>query len=435
MSNSAERYGLRGAELEGSLRLARMRSRLVARMGRKALEAAFAKITEGEIVLVREDGGRRSFGQPSPLLPGVATITVADPRFYVSLAEGIVGASEAFMAGHWHCDDLALLVRILVRNDTARASFDGPVVKLSEPLRRCIELIRRGNSILGTRRSVRAHYDLGNDFFELFLDPSLTYSAGIFEREGVSMEEASLAKYDRLCRKLDLRPGDHLLEIGGGWGGMALYAASKYGCRVTTTTVSAAQHERACERVEEAHLESRVEVLFEDYRDLSGRYDKLVSIEMIEAVGHDLFDTFFRVCSERLEPHGLMALQAIAIRDSEYERARNTVDFVRKHIFPGGSIPSLQVISNCVASTGDMKIVHLEDITPHYAETLRRWRANFLAQRDAIAALGYSEEFLRMWEFYLAYCEGGFDAGRCASVQLLLAKPRSQRPPVMGAID
>jgi cyclopropane-fatty-acyl-phospholipid synthase len=435
MSNSADQSALRGANLEGSLRLPRSHSRLAARLGKKALYAAFATLTDGEIALVDEHGERREFGEPSALLPGMATITVDDPRFWGSLAQGVVGAGEAYMAGHWHCDDLALLTRILVRNDPARASFDGPLVKVSEPLRRLLEWIRGGNSIVGTRRSIRAHYDLGNDFFELFLDPSLTYSAGIFEREDASMEEASLAKYERLCRKLDLRPGDHLLEIGTGWGGMALHAAGKYGCRVTTTTVSAEQHERASERVEEARLSDRVTVLLEDYRDLSGRYDKLVSIEMIEAVGHEFFDTYFRVCSERLEPHGLMALQAIAIRDDEYERARRTVDFVRKHIFPGGSIPSLQVIGNCVATSGDMKIVHLEDMTPHYVTTLRRWREKFLANREKIAALGYSEDFLRMWEFYLAYCEGGFDAGRCASVQLLLAKPQSQRPPVMGSID
>jgi cyclopropane-fatty-acyl-phospholipid synthase len=420
---------------EGSAAPPGLRTRLAGRIGRRAFETAFSRLREGQVAVVDETGRRRVYGEPSPELPGIATLSIHDSRFYAGLLQGIIGAAEAFMAGHWSCDDLALLIRILVCNDEARDSFDGLVVKIAEPLRRLAERLRRGNTLSGSRGSIEAHYDLGNDFFESFLDPSLTYSAGIFEREGASMEEASLAKYDRLCRKLDLRPSDHVLEIGTGWGGFALHAANKYGCRVTTTTISQAQHERARERVDAAGLSDRVTLLLEDYRDLHGRYDKLVSIEMIEAVGHQHFDTFFRVCSERLEPHGLMALQAIAIRDDHYERARRTVDFTRKYIFPSGSLPSVQVMSNCIARTGDMRIVHLEDITPHYAETLRHWRERFLANRDAIGRLGYPEVFLRMWEFYLAYCEGGFAARRMASVQLLLAKPRSLRPPVLGVLD
>jgi len=407
-----------------------MHSQIANRMGRSALEGALARLNEGQVKLLDESGREQVFGEPSSELPGCATIRVEDPRFYASVLQGVMGAAESFMAGHWSCDDLALLVRILVRNDAARDSFDGLLVKISEPLRRSLELLRRKNTRWGSRRNIGAHYDLGNDFFEHFLDPTLTYSAGFFEREDASMEEASLAKYERLCRKLDLRPHDHVLEIGTGWGGFALHAASKYGCRITTTTISRAQHERAFERIAEAGLSDRVTLLLEDYRDLSGTYDKLVSIEMIEAVGHEHMDTYFRVCSERLAPHGMMALQAIAIADDQYERARRTVDFVRKYIFPGGSLPSIQIMSNCIARTGDMRMVHLEDITPHYGETLRRWRKRFLENRDAIRELGYSETFMRMWEFYLAYCEGGFDAGRSASVQLLLAKPRAARAPV-----
>jgi cyclopropane-fatty-acyl-phospholipid synthase len=346
----------------------------------------------------------------------------------------VVGAAEAYMAGYWSCDDIALLVRILLRNDSARGSFDGVVVKISEPVRRIVERLRKVNTLRGSRRNIEAHYDLGNDFYELFLDSTLTYSAGIFEGPDSSMEEASIAKYDRLCRKLDLGPKDHLLEIGTGWGGLAIHAAGGYGCRVTTTTISQEQHDLATERIGRAGQADRVNVLLADYRELSGRFDKLVSIEMIEAVGHEFFDTYFRVCSERLEPHGMMALQAIAIDDGEYERAKRTVDFVRKHIFPGGSLPSIEVMSRCIARTGDMRIVHLEDITPHYAETLRRWRQKFMDNREAVRELGYSEAFLRMWEFYLAYCEGGFDERRSKSVQLLLAKPQCRRPPVLGTL-
>ena len=425
----------RGSRLEGVLRLPMLRSRWAVRLGRQAMETAFSRIALGQVAVVDQAGQRQVFGAPSALLPGLPTIRVEDERFYSSLLQGVVGASEAYMAGHWSCDDLPLLIRILVRNDEARGSFDGWLVKLSEPARRVLERLRRGNTRHGSRESVEAHYDLGNDFFEAFLDPTLTYSAGIFLRPEASMEEASLAKYDRLCQKLDLRPSDHLLEIGTGWGGLALHAAGKYGCRVTTTTISPSQYEYACERVAQAGLADRVTLLLEDYRDVHGQYDKLISIEMIEAVGHEFFDTFFRVCSERLTPNGLMALQAIAISDREYERAKRTVDFVRKHIFPSGSLPSLEVMIDCVARTGDMRMVHLEDITPHYAETLRRWRQRFVANWETIRGMGYSETFMRMWEFYLVYCEGGFDAGRSTSLQLVLAKPDSQRSPLLGALS
>jgi cyclopropane-fatty-acyl-phospholipid synthase len=419
--------------LEGRLAIPKTPSRLAIRAGRRALGAVLERLQEGRVVLV-EEGREEGFGRSTEALPGEARITVEDPRFFASLVQGVVGASEAYMAGYWSCDDLAHLVRILLRNDVARGSFDGIVVKLSEPVRRIVERIRKANTRSGSRRNIEAHYDLGNDFYELFLDPTLTYSAGIFEAPDTSMEQASIAKYDRLCRKLDLGPKDHVLEIGTGWGGLALHAAGRYGCRVTTTTISKEQHALAAERVARAGLGDRVTLLLEDYRDLGGRFDKLVSIEMIEAVGHEFFDTYFQVCSERLEPHGMMALQAIAIDDGEYERARRTVDFVRKHIFPGGSLPSIEVMSRCIARTGDMRIVHLEDITPHYAETLRRWRQRFMGNLDAVRELGYSEPFLRMWEFYLAYCEGGFDERRSKSVQLLLAKPQCRRPPVLGTL-
>jgi cyclopropane-fatty-acyl-phospholipid synthase len=423
---------LRATLLEGRLAIPKSPSRLAVRAGRRALHTVLDRLQEGRVVLV-EDGREEGFGHSSQALPGEVRVTVEDPRFFSSLVQGVVGAAEAYMVGYWSCDDIALLVRILLRNDAARGSFDGVVVKLSEPVRRIVERMRKVNTRRGSRRNIEAHYDLGNDFYELFLDPTLTYSAGIFEALDASMEQASLAKYDRLCRKLDLGPKDHVLEIGTGWGGFAMHAASRYGCRVTTTTISREQHDLASERVARAGLESRVRLLLEDYRDLGGRFDKLVSIEMIEAVGHEFFDTYFQVCSERLEPHGMMALQAIAIDDGEYERARRTVDFVRKHIFPGGSLPSIEVMSRCIARTGDMRIVHLEDITPHYAETLRRWRQRFMSNLDAVRELGYSEAFLRMWEFYLAYCEGGFDERRSKSVQLLLAKPDCRRPPVLGA--
>ena len=434
MTDSHTTSGSRSTSLETGVGHTGRSSRIAAWAGRRALHAALGGLREGEVTLVEREG-ERVFGKPSDALPHGARIFVHDPRFYSSLAQGIVGASEAFMAGHWSCDDLTLVVRILLRNDDARGSFDGPLVKLTEPLRRFTELLRRANTRTGSRGNIAAHYDLGNDFFELFLDPTLTYSAGIFEGPEASMEDASRAKYDRLCRKLDLSKGDRLLEIGTGWGGMAIHAAGHYGCHVTTATISQEQHALARERIDAAGLSDRVTLLLEDYRDLEGRFDKLVSIEMIEAVGHEYLEGFFQVCSDRLEAWGLMALQVIAINDSQYERAKRTVDFVRKHIFPGGCLPSVEVMSRCAALTGDLSIVHLEDLTPHYSETLRRWRQRFFENRSAISDLGYSDAFLRMWEFYLGYCEGGFDERRSRSVQLVLAKPDWRRAlPAVGLL-
>ncbi len=265
-----------------------------------------------------------------------------------------------------------------------------------------------------------------------FSDPTMMYSSAVFERAGMTLEQASVAKLDRICRKLALNPGDHVLEIGTGWGGFALHAARHYGCRVTTTTISREQYELARARVAAAGLADRVELLLEDYRDLSGQYDKLVSIEMIEAVGHHYFDAYFRLCSGLLRPDGTMLLQAITIADQRYEAARKGVDFIKRYIFPGCCIPSVAVMSDAVARVTDMRLYHLEDIGPHYAITLARWRDNLLANLDQVRALGYPESFIRMWEFYFCYCEGGFDERVIGDVQMLLVKP-SARPQPVGA--
>jgi cyclopropane-fatty-acyl-phospholipid synthase len=253
----------------------------------------------------------------------------------------------------------------------------------------------------------------------------MMYSSAYFERADMSLEAASIAKLDRICRKLALSPADHVLEIGTGWGGFALHAARHYGCRVTTTTISREQHDLARERIAAAGLADRITLRLDDYRDLTGRYDKLVSIEMIEAVGHHYYDAFFRRCSELLEPHGVMLLQAITIADQQYEAARDSVDFIKRHIFPGCCIPSVGAISASVARASQLRIVDLEDIGPHYATTLARWRENMFAQLDRVRALGYSDTFIRMWEFYLCYCEGGFAEHALGDVQVVLEKPHA----------
>jgi cyclopropane-fatty-acyl-phospholipid synthase len=363
-----------------------------------------------------EPAGSRAYGPgPRP----VARLIVRDSRFYRAVAlGGHLGAVDAYLDGWWDTDDLTALVQLMVQNRAVLDSLETGWARLALPLRRAWHAWRR-NSRTGSRRNIAAHYDLGNEFFAEFLDDTLTYSCGIFERPDASLREASLAKYERLCRKLELGPGDHVLEIGSGWGGFALHAAGNHGCRVTTTTISREQHQLAVERVGAAGLADRVTVLLQDYRDLAGQYDKLVSIEMIEAVGHAFYRTFFRKCAELLKPGGRMALQAITIDPRFYHRARRDVDFIKRYIFPGANIPSVPVLRDAAERRAGLALVHLEDITPHYAETLKRWRENFLARWDRLRCLGFSEEFRRLWEFYFCYCEGGFRERFLGDVQML----------------
>jgi cyclopropane-fatty-acyl-phospholipid synthase len=286
------------------------------------------------------------------------------------------------------------------------------------------------NTLKGSRRNIGAHYDLGNELFELFLDETMMYSCGIFERPESSLKEASEAKLERICRKLQLKASDHVIEIGTGWGGFAIYAAKHFGCRVTTTTISQQQYDYALQRVREAGLEDRITLLFRDYRELEGQFDKLVSIEMIEAVGHEHFDTYFRKCSELLKADGMMLLQSITIADQRYPIAKKSIDFIQRYIFPGGCLPSVAALSDSVARKTDMRIYDLEDIGVHYATTLRIWRERFFARLEEVHRLGYPERFIRMWNYYLSYCEGGFRQQAIGTVQLLLTKPRSLREPI-----
>jgi cyclopropane-fatty-acyl-phospholipid synthase len=408
-------------------------SRPVQQLARRALLSALGRLEHGALV-VEDERETREFGKTCDEFPTPIRLDVRDAAFWPAvLFGGSMGGSDSYVRGDWRTSDLTAVIRLLLRNESVLGGFDAGLGRIGEAMRRVTHRLRR-NTRLGSRRNIRAHYDLGNDFFALFLDPTMTYSAGIFERESSTMEEASIAKYERICRKLALGASDRVLEIGSGWGGFALHAALTRGCRVTTTTLSPAQREVALERVAAAGLGDRVTVLLEDYRELRGRFDKLVSIEMIEAVGHQYFDAFFRTCAARLESHGLMALQAILIADGLYESAKRTVDFIKAYIFPGGCLPSLAAIGQSLAKARDLRLTHLEDLTPHYARTLRTWRARFDANRAAIARLGYSTEFQRMWEFYLCYCEAGFVERRIASAQLVLAMPGARGPSILGAL-
>jgi cyclopropane-fatty-acyl-phospholipid synthase len=395
---------------------------------RRSVLALLAGISRGGISIV--DGQERFLLGPQGD-PLKATIVVRDPSAYRAvLFGGSVGAGEAYVKGLWTCDDLPALARILTRNLDALDAMDGGPLRLSRRIRDLCAAAGRINTRTGTRRNIADHYDLSNELFGLFLDESMTYSSAVFERPDASLDEAQRAKIDRVCRKLDLGPRDRLLEIGTGWGALAIHAAREYGCKVTTTTVSKEQYGLAVERVRSAGLEGRVEVQQCDYRDLSGRYDKLVSIEMIEAVGHAYLDEFFRVCSERLSPDGLMLLQVITIADQHHERHRTSVDFIKRHIFPGSCLPSVTSMITSATRATDLRLSDLEDLTPHYARTLRIWRERFLGNVDEARRLGFDDAFVRMWEYYLAYCEGAFEERYLGCVHMLFTKPESRRPHV-----
>jgi cyclopropane-fatty-acyl-phospholipid synthase len=402
-------------------------------VAQRAVRQRLAAIERGSLVI--SDGLLMDrYGMASAQHPLNETVRVHDPRFYTEMAfGGSIGAGEAYMQGYWSTDDLTAVMRIILQNREVLDGMETGWARLTEPLRKALHWAAR-NTRSGSSRNIQAHYDLGNDFFKLFLDPTMMYSSAIFEREGMSLEAASIAKLDRICRKLDLRPGDRVIEIGTGWGGFALHAARHYGCHVTTTTISRSQQKLARERVTAAGLNDRITLLLQDYRDLTGQYDKLVSIEMIEAVGHQYYDTFFRKCSELLKPEGTMLLQAITIADQRYEAARRSVDFIQRYIFPGSCIPSVTAISNALTRATDLRLFHLEDIGPHYALTLRRWRENFNANLAGVRALAYPESFIRMWEFYLCYCEAGFMERVIGDVQMLLVKPGARPAPLLPAI-
>jgi len=357
-----------------------------------------------------------------------AVIHVHDPRFYGEIAfGGSIGAGEAYMLGYWSADNLTNVIRIMCLNQSVMDGLEGGYQWLTKPVMRILHWLN-SNTTEGSRKNIAAHYDLGNEMFELFLDPTMMYSSAMFNHTTDSLQQASELKLKTICDKLDLQPTDHVIEIGTGWGGFSVYAAKNYGCKVTTTTISEQQYLLAKAHVQKAGLEDQITLLLDDYRHLEGQYDKLVSIEMIEAVGYQFYDTYFSKVSELLKPHGLALIQAITIADQRYESARKSVDFIQRYIFPGSCIPSNTAMLTSITGKTDLRLFDLEDIGPHYATTLRMWRENFFANIAKVRALGYSEEFIKMWEFYLCYCEGGFEERALGNVHLLLAKPDNRRP-------
>ena len=395
-------------------------SGILHKIGRNLVLKALSAVRQGRIILVDCDQ-RREFGDPDARLS--ATVRVTHPDFYRRVAfGGTIAAGEAYIDGLWNCSDLTSLIRVMVRNQEAQQKLEGSLARIAGPLRRLLHRLN-DNTRSGSRKNIAAHYDLGNDFYRLFLDPTMAYSCGIFERADSSLEDASAAKFDRICRKLGLAPGMQVLEIGTGWGGFAIHAAKQYGCHVTTTTISRQQHDYSAERIAAEGLGNQITLLQLDYRDLTGRFDRLVSIEMIEAVGHRHLPTYFRTCAERLKPDGAAMIQAITMPDHLYDRYLDAPDFINRYIFPGSCCPSLYAISDAVARSTDLRLNNLEDLSPHYARTLLEWRNAFHAKLEQVRGMGFDERFIRMWEFYLCYCEGGFAERFTGVIQLLFSKP------------
>lgn len=397
------------------------RARWVATLAKSQVLKRLASLKVGQLTVI--DGIENYvFGQASTQAP-VATITILDSRFYGEIAfGGSIGAGEAYMLGYWQADSLTNVIRLMVLNQAVTDTLEGGYQWLSKPLLKLFHWLN-SNSEAGSQKNIAAHYDLGNDLFKLFLDQSMMYSSAIFDTGATTLQAASARKLQVICDKLQLTAHDHVLEIGTGWGGFAIYAARHYGCRVTTTTISEQQYVLAKARIAAEGLQAQITLLKQDYRQLQGQYDKLVSIEMIEAVGHQYYDIYFSKVSQLLKPDGVALIQAITIADQRYDSAIRSVDFIQRYIFPGSNIPSNTAMLASMTRSSDLRLVDLQDIGLHYATTLRHWRENFFANIEAVRKLGYSEVFIRMWDFYLSYCEGGFAECALGDVHLLMAKP------------
>ncbi|MBK8186170.1 MAG: class I SAM-dependent methyltransferase [Cellvibrio sp.] len=390
-------------------------------ISKKLLLSNLAQLKRGCLKLI--DGEDQYYlGEDPSTTSFIAEIRVKSQRFYTDVVfSGSIGAGESYMNEHWVSPDLTKVVRLFSKNIDLLNRMDNNQSWLSKLSLKLFHWFNR-NTREGSRKNISAHYDLGNDFYSLFLDSSMMYSSAIYPTAESSLSEAAVYKLQRICEKLELSEKDHLLEIGTGWGGMAIYAAKHYGCKVTTTTISKEQRDYAIKQIEAENLSDKITVLFDDYRDLQGQFSKLVSIEMIEAVGHEHLREYFRVCSSLLKPDGLMLLQSITIPDQRYEQAKHSVDFIQRYIFPGGCLPSLSVMQKSIGDVTDMQTLAIEEIGEDYAQTLFHWRQSFLSHLNQVRQLGFDQRFIRMWEYYLCYCEGGFRERAIGTAQLLLAK-------------
>ena len=392
---------------------------LIDQISKSLLCSQFSKIKHGSLTIIDQNEVLH-FGQGENIK---VTVTVKKSSFYSrTLIGGSIGNAESYIDNDWDCSDLTDLVRLFVKNRDVLQKLDGSLVNLLTPLQKVFHVFR-SNTLEGSRENIRSHYDMGNEFFELFLDSRMMYSCSIFESKTTTLDEASLKKIQSICKRLELKETDHLLEIGTGWGAIAIHAATEYGCKVTTTTISKEQFEYTQAKVKALGLDNKISVLFQDYRKLQGSFDKLVSIEMIEAVGLNNLDTYFEVCSRLLKPEGLMVLQAITIRDQYYEDARKSVDFIQRHIFPGSGIPSVNSMMTSVTKKSDLIMIQQQDYAEDYAQTLWHWSQRFTQKTQEVLDLGYPEFLPRLWQFYFSYCEGAFRERAIGLSQIVLAKP------------
>lgn len=402
---------------------------LTSRFARTLVCQQLAQLGEGSLVIRDDDGKSLVFGDGNPKWPAAELLIHHPSTWRDLLTGGSIGAAEAFVAGDWSSPDLVTLLRFFTRNIDTMNAFEDRFAWLTKPALKALHWLNR-NTREGSRKNISAHYDLGNELFTTFLDSSMMYSSAVYPTADATLEEAAVYKLDLICRKLDLQPGDRVMEIGTGWGGFAIHAAKHYGCHVTTTTISSEQLELARERVRKEGLEERITLLFDDYRDLEGQFDKLVSIEMIEAVGPQFLDSYFRQICQLLKPDGLALVQAINMPEQRYQRALRSVDFIQRYIFPGSFIPSFGAILESVRTGTDMVMIHSEDHGFHYARTLRDWCERFMAQNHRLHQLGYDQTFQRLWAFYFAYCEAGFSERAIGVSQILFARPGNKHSDV-----
>lgn len=390
-------------------------------LAKKIILNVLKRIRQGTIEINEGDKRYVFKGTDSTNEPRV-TITIIEPQAYKKiLLEGSVGAGRSYIDGDWKTDNLQKLIELFIKNDALFNHIESPFSRFLSWVS-TISYQLRMNTIQRAKDNILAHYDLGNNFFQLILDPSMMYSCALYEPSNISLDEAAKKKIERICKQLELKQGDHLLEIGTGWGGFAIYAAQQYGCKITTTTISDKQYAFVKEKIKQLGLDGQIQLLNLDYRQLSGQYDKIVSIEMIEAVGHKYVDVFFHQCNQLLKPQGLFFLQAIVINDQAYDAAKNEVDFIKKYIFPGGCLPSVFSISKSIATQTTMQLVGFKDIGKHYVATLNDWHNKLLANQHIILDQGFTERFIRMWAFYFCYSAAGFETQYISDIHALWRK-------------
>jgi cyclopropane-fatty-acyl-phospholipid synthase len=387
-----------------------------------------AGMEKGNMHLTLPDGQQITLGNGEGNVS--ADVTINNNEFYRQvILYGDIGFGEAYVDSLWDTDNITNVIKWFLLNiENNPAVSGGKTQALALNLLKFFNRMahyKKANTVEGSRKNISAHYDLNNDFFASFLDPTMTYSGAYFYKDGISLEEAQLAKYERLCRQLHLKPTDHVLEIGSGWGGNAIYMAKNYGCKVTSLTISAEQHKLANERVKAEGLGNRVSIMMQDYRLMEGQFDKIVSVEMLEAVGHNYLDLYFKKCHDLLKKNGILALQVITSPDSRYDSLRKGVDWIQKHIFPGSLLPSVAAINGAINRTGDMTMIDLKDLGMHYATTLKLWFDQFNANLPTVRSLGFDDDFIRKWNYYLCYCEAAFAMRNISVMQLVYSRPNN----------